>query len=72
MTRILTLIVLAVICVAVADDDLEAAKVHVALVEYDLVDQCRDTAEVQWAFLTRSELPETVLEKKVSDVRCKK
>lgn len=72
MTRIFTLIVLAVICVAVADDDLEAAKTDVALVEYALADQCYDTAEVQWAFLTRSELPDAVLEKKVSDVRCKK
>lgn len=67
MARILTLLVLAVICVVVADDDLEAAKTHVALVEYDLVDQCYYTAEVQWAFLTMSDLPDTVLQKKIQE-----
>ena len=73
MTRIHNILVLAAICAVVADEDREeAAKVHVALVEFDLEDQCYNTAEAKWAFLTRSDLPRTVLENKVSDVRCRK
>jgi hypothetical protein len=72
MARIHTLLVLAVICVVVAEEDLEAANTHVALVEFDLEDHCYNTAEAKWAFLTRSDLPGTVLENKVSDVRCRK
>jgi hypothetical protein len=73
MTRIHNILVLAAICVVVADEDVkEEAKVHVALVEFDLEDQCYNTAEAKWAFLTRSDLPGIVLENKVSDVRCRK
>lgn len=73
MTRIHNILVLAAICAVVADEDREeAAKVLVALVEFDLEDQCYNTAEAKWAFLTRSDLPGTVLENKVSDVRCRK
>jgi hypothetical protein len=69
MTRIHNILVLAAVCVVVAD---EAADVLVALVEFDLDDQCYNTAEAKWAFRTRSDHPGTVLENKVSDVRCRK
>lgn len=73
MARIHNILVLAVVCVVVADEDREEGpKTHVALVEFDLEDQCYITAEAKWAFLTRSDHPGTVLENKVSDVRCKK
>ena len=73
MARIRNFLVLAVICVVVANEDREeGAKTHVALVEFDLEDYCYITAEAKWAFLTRSDLPGTVLKKKVSDVRCRK
>jgi hypothetical protein len=72
MARIRTFLVLAAICVVVAEDREEAANTLVALVEFDLEDQCFNTAEAKWAFLTRSDLPGTVLENKVSDVRCRK
>jgi hypothetical protein len=73
MARIRNILVLAAICVVVANDNREeAAKALVALVEFDLEDQCYNTAEAKWAFLTRSDHPGTVLENKVSDVRCRK
>jgi hypothetical protein len=73
MTRIRYILVLAAICVVVADENREEeAKVHIELVEYELEDQCYSTAEAKWAFHTRSDLPDTVLENKVSDVRCRK
>jgi len=73
MTRIRSILVLAAICVVVAGEDREdRAKTDVALGEYELEDKCYITAGAKWAFLTRSDHPDTVLEKKVSDVRCKK
>jgi hypothetical protein len=73
MARIRNILVLAAICVVIADEDREeGAKTHVYLVEYDLQDECYNTAETKWAFLTRSDLPGTVLENKVSDVKCRK
>lgn len=73
MTRIHSFLVLAAICVVVADDGQEErANTDVALFEFDLVDECKYTAEAEWAFRTRSDLPGSVLEDKVSDVRYRK
>jgi len=73
MTRINNILVLAVVCVVVADEHREeGANTLVSLVEFDLEDLCYNTAEAKWAFLARSGLPGTVLENKVSDVRCTK
>jgi hypothetical protein len=72
MTRIRNILVLAAVCVVVADERQETAKANVALVEFDLEDLCYDTAGAKWAFLTRSDLPDTVLKNKVSDVRYRK
>lgn len=66
MTRIHSFLVLAAICAVVADDGQEQrVNTDVALFEFELVDQCHYTAEAEWAFRTRSDLPGTVLENKI-------
>ena len=73
MTRIHNILVLAAVCVVVADDHREeTANTDVSILEFELEDHCYNTAEAKWAFLTRSGLPGTALESKVSDVRCTK
>lgn len=70
MTSICSWLVVAAVCVVAADNaQEEGANTDVSLGEFDLDDQCHKTAEIEWAFLTRSGLPDSVvlLQSKVSD-----
>jgi hypothetical protein len=69
MMKIQNFLVIVVICVVVADyAKEESANTHVSLGEFDLDDQCYTTAESEWAFYARSDIPDTALRNKVSDV----
>jgi hypothetical protein len=69
MVVIHSFLVLTAICVVAADSDQEkGADAHVSLSEFDLDDQCYVTAESEWTFLTKADLPDAVLQSKVSDV----
>jgi hypothetical protein len=69
MVNIHNFLVIAVICVVVADHaEEESADTHISLGEFDLDDQCYKTAESEWAFQTRSNLTDTALLNKVSDM----
>jgi hypothetical protein len=65
----LVIVVICVVRVVVADyAEEESANTHISLGEFDLDDQCYKTAESEWAFQTRSNLPDTALRIKVSDM----
>ncbi|XP_033610289.1 uncharacterized protein LOC111871770 [Cryptotermes secundus] len=59
MVNIQNFLVIVVVCVAVADyAEEESANTHVSLGEFDLDEQCYKTAESEWAFRTRSNIPD--------------
>jgi hypothetical protein len=72
MINVHNFLVTIAICVVVADyAEEDGANTHVSLGEFELDDQCYKIAESEWAFLTRSNHPESArsaLLSKVSDV----
>jgi hypothetical protein len=60
MINVHNFLVTIAICVVVADyAEEEGASTHVSLGEFELDDQCYKIAESEWAFRTRSNLPES-------------